>query len=132
MHDDPFNGDAGPPLKASWMADVQSTVIGYIILIPAAWATSNSGRDPWRKWYPSGRKKKTHARRPEPDGAGESIRMSNTSPKPTVLVVCRYRYPVLFRVIVLLTAFRFQRIPRPPDNDQAIDIVSTGGSEPTE
>lgn len=49
MHDDPFNGGAGPPLKASWMTDVQSAVIEYIIPIPAAWATSNSGRDPWRK-----------------------------------------------------------------------------------
>ena len=37
----------------------------------------------------------------------------------------RSRHFVLFRVSLFLTAFRFQRIPRPSDSDQAIDICTS-------
>lgn len=82
MHNDPFNGDAVPPLKASWMTDVQYTVIGYIIRIPTAWATSTSGQDPWRNGHLDKKKKKKipHSRRPEPDGAGESTKCPTQVP----------------------------------------------------
>lgn len=84
MHSDPFNGDAGPPFTASWITDVQSTVIGYIIRIPTAWATSTSGQGPWRNGHLD-KKEKTHAHRPEPDGAGESIKCPTQVPSRVYL-----------------------------------------------